>query len=78
MLWVKIYRDSAITSCVNSQRLRIIKGDGVKMGSWRKEADKVDDEMRRKEQARGQNVLVLALTFHGVWTLNYLQTTAVE
>lgn len=26
------------------------------MGSWRKDADKVkDDEMRRKEKARGQN-----------------------
>lgn len=56
MLQVKIYRDFAINRSVNRQRLLIRKGDGVKIGSWRKEADKVeDDEMRRKEQARGQN-----------------------
>lgn len=56
MLRVKIYRDFAINRSVNRQRLLIRKGDGVKMGSWRKEADKVeDDEMRRKEQARGLN-----------------------
>lgn len=56
MLRVKIYRDFAINRSVNRQRLLIRKGDGVKIGSWRKEADKVeDDEMRRKEQAMGQN-----------------------
>lgn len=52
---MKIYRDSAINRSVNRQKLLMVKGDGVKMG-WRKEADTVeDDEMGRKEQARGQH-----------------------
>lgn len=79
--WVKIYRDSAINTFVNRQRLLIKNGAQVKMGSWKKAADIVRRWwLRRNEQARGGGgeCWALALTFQGVWPLNYLQTTAVE